>query len=41
MTALRGSCLCGKVRFEIDGAVMQSSLYEHRPRISAEESFGP
>jgi len=25
MTALRGSCLCGGVRFEIDGALMRSS----------------
>jgi hypothetical protein len=25
MTALRGSCLCGGVRFEIDGPLMQSS----------------
>jgi hypothetical protein len=25
MTALRGSCLCGGVRFEIDGLLMRSS----------------
>ena len=25
MTALRGSCLCGEVRFEIDGPLMRSS----------------
>jgi len=25
MTALRGSCLCGGVRFEIDGPLMRSS----------------
>jgi hypothetical protein len=25
MTALRGSCLCGRVRFEIDGPLMRSS----------------
>ena len=25
MTALRGSCLCGGVRFEIDGTLMRSS----------------
>ena len=25
MTALQGSCLCGEVRFEIDGPLMRSS----------------
>ena len=30
MTALRGSCLCGGVRFEIDGPLMQSSHYHCR-----------
>src|SRR5580700_6806648 len=25
MTALRGSCLCGEVRFEVDGPLMRSS----------------
>ena len=30
MTTLRGSCLCGEVRFEIDGPLMRSSHYHCR-----------
>jgi hypothetical protein len=30
MTALRGSCLCGAVRFEIDGPLMRSSHCHRR-----------
>ena len=30
MTALRGSCLCGEVRFEIDGPLKRSSHWHCR-----------
>jgi hypothetical protein len=35
MTALRSSCLCGGVRFEIDGPLMRSSHCHCRQRQKA------